>query len=615
MEGKKLLVLDVDSAFLYFYQDPSGRMDIVFRPYFDKFIKYCFENYDVGIWSAANKEYVDFLLKDIFKTYASDLQFSWSSEQCENMEGTSLRLVKPLRKIWESGAGKLYKWNENNTLMIEDKEDSCQQNPRNCLIIPKFKGEKDDRVLEYLESFLQKISHGQNFNFNLVPLNRWLEYERNTQPPPRLAAVDRLNIENLTPTLVPYIAKSIRSGLINIEGCDLIQLVENPKVKNIEGRTLSIIVTGEMVCQSKAECMRELLDKMVIPVWVKISLHSKDNTKDNSAEVEVDVYEKVVNPILLNHFSPNLVASFGGWDCNISSTIKDEFFKGTVYEDISKELKKLSEKKRFDRVKITKEYVATKFLLLEKVIGETFWDWVRKSKLTDGEIFPIIFQILYTLEVFNSFGLRHNDLHSKNILVSEYPQTKRIVYFVTQKNYFVIPCKFLVKILDYDSSSGVSPHPIFNTSIQGYMCETYGSCNEKNIKYDTFSFLGELWKYNKRYNKSRSLVPFLEKAINPELLQKYFKRDFYRLCKLGPKGECKGNWEPSDEEIKTIPQILFMGQFQKYRKTLPDFDPRYLPTSREDFLNKDIYFLPSVDGNQLLEKLLSRDIIPIPFVV
>src|SRR4051812_29272499 len=79
----------------------------------------------------------------------------------------------------------------------------------------------------------------------------------------------------------------------------------------------------------------------------------------------------------------------------------------------------------------------------------------------DDHLLGIYFQILYTLEVFNRYGLRHNDLHRGNVFVQTTMESKEkeieiektyIEYIVNDVRFF-IPSQFMALIYDFDRAS------------------------------------------------------------------------------------------------------------------------------------------------------------------
>ncbi|CAH1420947.1 unnamed protein product [Lactuca virosa] len=158
--GKKLLIFDINGLLADIVsprpQDVQAdyytpKRAIFKRPYLDGFLRFCFERFNVGIWSSRTKQVlypvVDFLLGDLKK----NLLFIWDNSFCTNTGMKTLEdkykpmVFKDLRKIW-------LKWvegtfHESNTLLLDDSPYKALLNPKNTAIFPlsySYKDRNDD---------------------------------------------------------------------------------------------------------------------------------------------------------------------------------------------------------------------------------------------------------------------------------------------------------------------------------------------------------------------------------------------------------------------------------------------------------------------------------------
>ncbi|TYG44100.1 hypothetical protein ES288_D11G071000v1 [Gossypium darwinii] len=164
---KKLLVLDVNGLLAdIIYRSPknykadayiAGRA-IFKRPFCDDFLRFCFEKFEVGIWSSRNRRnlerVVDFLMGDM----KQKLLFCWDSSHCTTTRFKTLGnrykplVFKELRKLWRKSDPNL-PWekgyyNESNTLLIDDSPYKALLNPLGTAIFPHpFKFDMDDDSL------------------------------------------------------------------------------------------------------------------------------------------------------------------------------------------------------------------------------------------------------------------------------------------------------------------------------------------------------------------------------------------------------------------------------------------------------------------------------------
>ncbi|PPD78985.1 hypothetical protein GOBAR_DD24076 [Gossypium barbadense] len=185
---KKLLVLDVNGLLAdIIYRSPknykadayiAGRA-IFKRPFCDDFLRFCFEKFEVGIWSSRNRRnlerVVDFLMGDM----KQKLLFCWKSSNSEpfalcaivyqdSSHCTTTRfktlgnrykplVFKELRKLWRKSDPNL-PWekgyyNESNTLLIDDSPYKALLNPLGTAIFPHpFKFDMDDDSLGKMTS-------------------------------------------------------------------------------------------------------------------------------------------------------------------------------------------------------------------------------------------------------------------------------------------------------------------------------------------------------------------------------------------------------------------------------------------------------------------------------
>ncbi|KAK4426253.1 hypothetical protein Salat_1393800 [Sesamum alatum] len=152
---RKLIVLDLNGILADVVRPPPRNCtsDIkifgaaVFRrPFCDDFLRFCFQNFDVGIWSSRSKtiirRIVDYLLGDL----KDKLLFCWDMTYCTRTRFKTLEnchkpmVFKELTKIWGSDNPNLpWKkgdYNESNTLLLDDSPYKALLNPSHTGIFP-----------------------------------------------------------------------------------------------------------------------------------------------------------------------------------------------------------------------------------------------------------------------------------------------------------------------------------------------------------------------------------------------------------------------------------------------------------------------------------------------
>ncbi|PWA44654.1 HAD-like domain-containing protein [Artemisia annua] len=159
---KMLLVLDVNGLLADIIQPPpkDRKSDInikkraIFkRPFLDDFLAFCFDKFEVAIWSSRTRKIlvpvVDYLLGDL----KDKLLFLWDLSHCTNSSARSLEnahkfiVFKNLQKIWEEFGPNLASENgyydESNTLLLDDTPYKALLNSKHTGIFPLSYSYKD----------------------------------------------------------------------------------------------------------------------------------------------------------------------------------------------------------------------------------------------------------------------------------------------------------------------------------------------------------------------------------------------------------------------------------------------------------------------------------------
>eukprot|EP00249_Psilotum_nudum_P013120 c24162_g1_i2 orf=511-2697(+) len=256
---KKLLVLDVNGLLVdtYFRADRRpgeaadtriGNFFVYKRPFCDEFLKFCLENFVVGIWSSAKRQKVDSLVDFIFRDSKVKLAFSWCQLNCtdtgmkapENMHKPLF--LKELSKLWgNSNPGLPWKGGDYgpiNTLLVDDTPYKAIRNPPNTAIFLQSYSahNRKDNVLGgtlrvYLE-FLSSAANVQQFVENnpfgepsITPANPQWRYLS------RLLITEKFQVQKadeITRTL--NADNRPRNGTLKIQ--DMTNASENERVSN-----------------------------------------------------------------------------------------------------------------------------------------------------------------------------------------------------------------------------------------------------------------------------------------------------------------------------------------------------------------------------------------------
>ncbi|KAK9290744.1 hypothetical protein L1049_008920 [Liquidambar formosana] len=116
------------------------------RPFCDEFVKFCFERFEVGLWSSAREWYIDNALDCAMRGLRGKLLFIWDQNECTDSGFKTLEkkdkplYLKELKKLWEVTGSSLPwrkgQYTSSNTLMIDDTPYKALLNPPNTAIFP-----------------------------------------------------------------------------------------------------------------------------------------------------------------------------------------------------------------------------------------------------------------------------------------------------------------------------------------------------------------------------------------------------------------------------------------------------------------------------------------------
>jgi hypothetical protein len=143
---------------------PNYLAIVFLRPHLINFLKFCFDNFNVGFWTAGSTTYC----KEILKLILTEEQFDASililakEESCYiNLKNNKIfycidskETVKDLKFIWEDDdLSELCK--RENTIIIDDNKKILFQNPDNSVLIPQYlRTNKNDNILCRLGNWL-----------------------------------------------------------------------------------------------------------------------------------------------------------------------------------------------------------------------------------------------------------------------------------------------------------------------------------------------------------------------------------------------------------------------------------------------------------------------------
>ncbi|CAH6420989.1 Hypothetical protein UVM_LOCUS303 [uncultured virus] len=432
--------------------------------------------------------------------------------------------------------------------------------------------------------------------------------------------------------------RALRDGDAILEACSIGDLVRHPlDVRRSTGSSNSILLFGPLNYSAGrqrddesdaqyADRRRRVAAIGRRDVVVKLSFESRHPELDNSLDIERAVYRDVVADAADRRYTPNLILFVGDYPCGRFTTgtraLAGADLVGAAVDRLRTEMYEPDEEYDFGRASL---------LILERGRGMPMAEWMNTPDAKKLDRWPpILFQILYTIQVLTELGVRHNDLHVRitTVLFDRLPDTARahtqlnniwieqdltpsnLVYFTTPEVYFVVPMRnALVKIFDFDHAwyAAAGDNTLLN---QDNWCRVRGVCNGPNAKMDSFTVLSRI------YNNPHTPKPVREWIL------RWFRDDDTLLLRNWPQAgrpclvveedanghvTCDGNWEPLDDQLAPVAEILDRG-FRQFRRELPDYDPAYLPQNGFE----EVFRLPALTGQVTLS---AQDIQPIRFPV
>lgn len=404
-------------------------------------------------------------------------------------------------------------------------------------------------------------------------------------------------------------------------------------------------IIQETKTQSNATFIRA--QKAGVPAILKISFdyHDKSNRiihrEDvlafgidrirNSLIIEISIYHHI-NKILNNNYTPHLVRMLDYIHCDNFTTVSKTMKFGAWPQLLAK----ISSLMKTDKLL---NYDSSNILCLEYVQAVNFRQWLDSQQWTINDLKVVIFQVLYTLAVFNDYGIQHNDLHQGNILVERFqaPVTR---YYNIHGRMYKTTSSYNVKIYDFDNAT------LFNSTYNkecDYLntglgeitnnqsaCFQLGRCNIRLSKFDLFIFLSQAYHVIKNMPNIEA-KQFIESLAarhvrDPNLL--VFKGT-YDLCNYtNGKPACAGPYtEQMDRNVDTVNDIL-RGTFEQFTSSdnpqtfynLPSNIPNtftinnaQVPIVPFNFISsllqskqiKNVYYMPK------LQSLLGDQLIPV----
>ena len=186
-----------------------------------------------------------------------------------------------------------------------------------------------------------------------------------------------------------------------------------------------------------------------------------------------------------------------------------------------------------------------------------FDELIDVNYMTEAIMFNLLFQILYTLEAFNMIGLRHNDLHSGNIMVIKTPGIKGRCnkYILANGTSVRLPyIGYDTRIFDFDRSCKLGKRKSGEEILMpDDSFKKYHQKCDYNTKFDTYKILG----YVHKYTKLKGIRQFIESCFpSKELIKTGTLKGRTYNNKFNGKRYYQIKWKPVDKSMLPTSTIL-----------------------------------------------------------
>ncbi|KAI3658234.1 hypothetical protein MP638_006365 [Amoeboaphelidium occidentale] len=193
-----LLILDLNGTLIYrskrgggsvgtAYLQPSfnvSQRKVFLRPNLQKFFESIPSNFDIAIWTSAERHTSMEIIARIVPNYEKRLVFWWFRDKCVTDPVNFKFCRKDLSIVWDAYP----QYNEYNTILVDDSLDKAEWQPKNLFCIreftPFYSAASQDSELLKLSSWMNDVSSsassdGEHFDVRDV-ITSSADFEQNS---------------------------------------------------------------------------------------------------------------------------------------------------------------------------------------------------------------------------------------------------------------------------------------------------------------------------------------------------------------------------------------------------------------------------------------------------
>lgn len=171
------VIMDLNGTLLY---RPNKRnpFNFIQRPHAREFLDYCIDTFHVAIWSSARPENVDKMVAQLLSpAQRAKCVIIWARDKLGLSPAdysARVQVYKRLTAIWNDprvlashpGAAHGQRWDQTNTVLVDDSVEKGRSEPYNILQLPEFEGLNTEPldVLPQVHDYLNTLCYQTNIS-------------------------------------------------------------------------------------------------------------------------------------------------------------------------------------------------------------------------------------------------------------------------------------------------------------------------------------------------------------------------------------------------------------------------------------------------------------------
>ena len=262
-----------------------------------------------------------------------------------------------------------------------------------------------------------------------------------------------------------------------------------------------IFITGIIPSTSTNSIMCGGHDQMNNNIVAKITAPYIDSSFDNSAFVEQQL--NIFLTTIVSEYTPHIIPLVHHGQCIkfLEAINRFQQVDHATIQYLKTSLHIIGQNELLNSNDLI--VIITKHDINKKSLRE----WLQQEYISmddiDKKIFmdDILFQIAYTLLVFQDFGIIHNDLHTGNIMIAHTSVPSNLRYDIDSDTSVQRSSRYSVSIGNFSRGSKVSTslesNTLLNTLLESSNCKRFGECNEFRYCSDWYRVIADIYMLTK----------------------------------------------------------------------------------------------------------------------